>query len=168
MWHSKWLCYQWMVSIRSLRPQQPGKDKNRAGSMAMWVAPIRVYNHLSREIPFVSKSIDSAHSGNGGLSPTVGDIHSIHSSEMSGRSCVGRVARRSCWTQVYSPLEIHHRKVVPYLVMLEIQSPISAMRFLILYYVCGAWDASVLLFGYLFDVDIIIISLDLISKCFGL
>ena len=77
-----------MVSNRSLRPQQPGKDKNRAGSMAMWVAPIRVYNHLSREIPFVSKSIDSAHSGNGGLSPTVGDIHSIHSSEMSGRSCV--------------------------------------------------------------------------------
>ena len=77
-----------MVSMRSLRPQQPGNDKNRAGSMAMWVAPIRVYNHLSREIPFVSKSIDSAHSGNGGLSPTVGDIHSIHSSEMSGRSCV--------------------------------------------------------------------------------
>jgi len=85
-----------MVSMRSLRPQQPGRDKNRAGSMAMWVAPIRVYNHLSREIPFVSKSIDSAHSGNGGLSPTVGDIHSIHSSEMSGRSCEGRVARRSC------------------------------------------------------------------------
>ena len=80
-----------MVSIRSLRPQQPGKDKNRAGSMAMWVAPIRVYNHLSREIPFVSKSIDSAHSGNGGLSPTVGDIHSIHSSEMSGRSCVAEL-----------------------------------------------------------------------------
>ena len=48
MWHSKWLCYQGMVSMRSLRPQQPGKDKNRAGSMAMWVAPIRMYNHLSR------------------------------------------------------------------------------------------------------------------------
>ena len=30
------------------------------------------------------------------LIPTVGDIHSIHSSEMSGRSCEGRVARRSC------------------------------------------------------------------------
>ena len=30
------------------------------------------------------------------LIPTVGDIHSIHSSEMSGRSCVGRVARCSC------------------------------------------------------------------------
>ena len=37
-----------------LKPHQPGDDKNRAGSMAMWVAPIRVYNHLSREIPFAS------------------------------------------------------------------------------------------------------------------
>ena len=32
-----------------LKPHQLGNDKNRAGSMAMWVAPIRVYNHLSRE-----------------------------------------------------------------------------------------------------------------------
>ena len=38
----------------NLKPHQPGNNKNRAGSMAMWVAPIRVYNHLSREIPFVS------------------------------------------------------------------------------------------------------------------
>ena len=37
-----------------LKPHQPGNDKNRAGSMAMWVAPIRVYNHLSRENPFAS------------------------------------------------------------------------------------------------------------------
>ena len=44
---------------------------------------------------------------------------------------------------VYSPLEIHYRQVVPYLVMLEIQSPISALRFLILYYVYGVGDASV-------------------------
>ena len=42
-----------------LKPHQPGNDKNRAGSMAMWVAPIRVYNHLSREIPFVLKFIDA-------------------------------------------------------------------------------------------------------------
>ena len=34
-----------------LKPHQPGNDKNRAGSMAMWVAPIRVYDHLSRENP---------------------------------------------------------------------------------------------------------------------
>ena len=47
----------------SLKPHQPEDDKNRAGSMAMWVAPIRVYNHLSRENPFVSCSINSAHSG---------------------------------------------------------------------------------------------------------
>ena len=38
----------------SLKPHQPGNDKNRAGSMAMWVAPIRVYDHLSREIPTAS------------------------------------------------------------------------------------------------------------------
>ena len=38
----------------SLKPHQPGNDKNRAGSMAMWVAPIRVYNHLSREYLFAS------------------------------------------------------------------------------------------------------------------
>ena len=37
----------------------PELDKNRAGSMAMWVAPIRMYDHLSREIPFVLKSIDA-------------------------------------------------------------------------------------------------------------
>ena len=37
----------------------PEVDKNRAGSMAMWVAPIRMYDHLSREIPFVLKSIDA-------------------------------------------------------------------------------------------------------------
>ena len=80
-----------------LKPHQPGDDRNRAGSMAMWVAPIRVYNHLSREILICFFNLSTLSlSGNGGLSPTVGDIHSIHSSEMSGRSCVGRVARRSC------------------------------------------------------------------------
>ena len=80
-----------------LKPHQPENDKNRAGSMAMWVAPIRVYNHLSREIPicFFNLYRCCPYSGNGGLSPTVGDIHSIHSSEMGGRSCAGRVARRS-------------------------------------------------------------------------
>ena len=40
-----------------LKPHQPGNDKNRAGSMAMWVAPIRMYDHLSREIPIASLSI---------------------------------------------------------------------------------------------------------------
>ena len=55
----------------------------------MWVAPIRVYYHLSREIPFASVIYRwCPFSGNGGSRPTVGDIHSIHSSEMSGRSCV--------------------------------------------------------------------------------
>ena len=42
-----------MESNRSLRPQQLGNDKTRAGNMAMWVAPIRVYYHLSREIHLI-------------------------------------------------------------------------------------------------------------------
>ena len=81
-----------------LKPHQPGNDKNRTGSMAKWVAPIRVYNHLSREIPIYFFNLHSMLSlfGRRLLIPTVGDIHSIHSSEMSGRSCEGRVARRSC------------------------------------------------------------------------
>ena len=73
-----------------LKPHQLGNDKNRVGSIAMWVTPIRVYNHLSREIPFASLIYISMLSlfGKRLLIPTVGDIHSIHSSEMSGRSCV--------------------------------------------------------------------------------
>ena len=43
-----------MASNRSLGPQQQGNDKNRAGSMAMWLAPIRVYYHQSREYSFAS------------------------------------------------------------------------------------------------------------------
>ena len=34
-------------------------------------------------------------------------IYSVHSSWVSGRSCVGRVARCSCWTPVYLSLEVH-------------------------------------------------------------
>ena len=69
MWHSKWLRYQGMIRNRSLRPQQPGNDKNRADNIAMWIAPIRVYNHLSREIPFTSLIYRCCpFSGNGFLS----------------------------------------------------------------------------------------------------
>lgn len=54
MWHSKWMVVRCCKEKSSLKPHQPGNDKNREGSMAMWVAPIRVYNHLSRENPFAS------------------------------------------------------------------------------------------------------------------
>ena len=37
-----------------------------------------------------------------------------------------------------SPLEYTDREVVPYLVIVGIQSPISALRLLIFYYVCRA------------------------------
>ena len=50
----------------------------------------RVYNHLSSEYSFVSKIYQCCpiYIRERLLIPTVGDIHSIHSSEMSGRSCV--------------------------------------------------------------------------------
>ena len=49
----------------------------------------RVYNHLSREYSFASFTISMLpHIGKRLLIPTVGDVHSIHSREMSGRSCV--------------------------------------------------------------------------------
>ena len=34
-------------------------------------------------------------------------IYLVHSSWVSGRFCVGRVARCSCWTPVYLSLEVH-------------------------------------------------------------
>ena len=68
---------------------------------------------------------------------------------------------------VYSPLEIHYRKVVPYLVMSEIQSPISTTRFSILYYIWSVRCKRSARF-YLFDVDIMIISPDFDIKIFWL
>ena len=128
MWHSKWLCYQWMVSIRSLRPQQPGKDKNRAGSMAMWVAPIRMYNHLSRgSFNFLFYSMLSQ-SGDGCWS----QLLVIYIRYTQAKWVVGHVwpgYKIILLNPVYSPLEIHYRKVVPYLVIVGIQSPISARSF---------------------------------------
>ena len=65
---------------------------------------------------------------------------------------------------MYSSLEIHYRKVVPYIVMLEFQSLISDMRFLILYYIWSVRCKRSTRF-YLFDADIIIISPDLKKFC---
>ena len=59
---------------------------------------------------------------------------------------------------VYSPLEIYQRKVVPYLVIVGNQIPSTCLRFMIVYYLCGTWDANVPLDCYLLDLDIIIIS----------
>ena len=143
MWHSKWLCYQWMIRNRSLRPQQPGIDKNRAGSKAMWVAPIRVYNHLSREIPFASLIYRCCpFSGNGCWSqPLV-----IYIRYTQAKWVVGHVwlsCKMFLLNLVYSPLEIHQRQVVPYLVIVE--NPVSnkCLRFMNCYYICRTWDANV-------------------------
>ena len=128
MWHSKWLCYQWMVSIRSLRPQQPGKDKNRAGSMAMWVAPIRVYNHLSREIPFVlNLSILP-------IRETVvwAQLLVIYIRYTQAKWVVGHVwpgCKMFLLNPVYSSLEVHERKVDPYLVIVGNPLPNTCLRF---------------------------------------
>ena len=64
-----------------------------------------------------------------------------------------------------SPLEYTDRKVFPYLVMLEIQSPISALRFLILYYIWSVRCKRSARFN-LFVVDTIIISPDFDIKIF--
>ena len=130
MWHSKWLCYQWMVSIRSLRPQQPGKDKNRAGSMAMWVAPIRMYNHLSREIHFTSLiyfDVVPFRETVVWAQPLVIYIRYTQAKWVVGHVWPG--CKMFLLNPVYSPLEIHFRQVVPYLVKVGIQSPISAREF---------------------------------------
>ena len=53
----------------------------------------RVYNHLSREYSFASIIYQCCpiYIREQLLIPTVGDVHSIHSSEMSGRSCVAEL-----------------------------------------------------------------------------
>ena len=141
MWHSKWLCYQWMVSIRSLRPQQPGKDKNRAGSMAMWVAPIRVYNHLSRgSFNFLFYSMLSQ-SGDGCWSqPLV-----IYIRYTQAKWVVGHVwlsCKMFLLNSSVSFLEYTDRKVVPYLVIVGNPLPNTCLRFR-LYTICRTWDESV-------------------------
>ena len=135
--------------------------------MAMWVAPIRVYCHHLENIHICYFFSFLYLLG----------ISVVATKNRKGDNTFGTLKRNEwsvmCWpgckifllNPVYSPLEILYRQVVPYLVMLEIQSPISAMRVLILYYIRSVrCKRSARL--YLFDVDIIIISLDLISKIF--
>jgi len=43
-----------------LKPHQPGNNRNRAGSMARWVAPIRVYITYLEKIHFILLSIFDA------------------------------------------------------------------------------------------------------------
>ena len=78
------------------KPHQLGNDKNRAGSMAMWVAPIRVYYHHLENIHICYFFSSPGNYGGHATKSRKVTIYSIHSSEMSGRSCVGRVVRRSC------------------------------------------------------------------------
>ena len=85
---------------RSLKPHQPGKWL-KTGQVA-WLCgshPLGcMITYLEKFFLFLNLSMLSL-IGRRLLIPTVGGIHSIHSSEMSGRSCEGRVARCSCWTQ---------------------------------------------------------------------
>ena len=104
-----------MVSIASGLTTE--NDKKRAGSMAMWLASIRMYHHLSRDISlFLILSIMSR-LGKWLPYTTIGDIHSTHSREMSGRSCVAGL-QDVLVEPVYLYLEIHLRKVIPYLVII--------------------------------------------------
>ena len=43
-----------------LKPHQPGNDRNRAGSMAKWVAPIRVYITYLEKVHFILLSVIDA------------------------------------------------------------------------------------------------------------
>ena len=84
----------------NLKPHQPGSGQKIG--QAAWLCgshPLGcMITYLEKFLLFLNLSMLSL-IGRRLLIPTVSDIHSIHSSEMSGRSCVGRVARRSCWTQ---------------------------------------------------------------------
>ena len=131
MWHSKWMVTRWSEVNSGLKPHQPGNDKNRAGSMAMWVAPIRVYNHLSRGNPicFLNLCFDAVPCRETVADPnrrwyTFDTLKRNEWSVMWGPGC-----KKFLLNPVYSSLEIHYRQVVPYLVIVGIQSPISARGF---------------------------------------
>ena len=165
MWHSKWLCYQRIESNRSLRPQQPGNDKNRAGSMAMWVAPIRMYNHLSGDsFNFLFYSMLS-HSGNGCWSqPLVIYIRYTQAKWVVGHVWVGMqdvlvepqcIASRVHWSEGGS-------------IPCHVGNPISNKRHADFDFILCMWSVrckrSTRL--YLFDLNTIIISLDFHIKVF--
>ena len=145
MWHSKCMMTRCVLTSSLLAREN---DKNWAGSMAMWVAPIRVYNHLSREIPFVSYSIDSAHSGTVvWVQPLV-----IYIRYTQAKWVVGHV-RAGLQDVLVEPSVLASRDTLsaggP--ILCHSWNPISNKRpwFLFVYYICGAWDASVPLDCYL-------------------
>ena len=82
--------------------------------------------------------------------------------EVSGWSCVGRVARCSCWTPVYLSLEVHWSEVVPYLVI--VWNPFSTTCFTVLIVpnYAGTWDASIpAIFSIYFKIlDTTVLSVD--------
>ena len=112
----------------SLKPHQPGNDKNRAGSMAMWVAPIRVYCHHLENIHicyFFSFLYLPGNFGGRDKKPKGDNIFDTLKrnewSVMCGPGC-----KTFLLNPVYSSLEIHYRQVVPYLVI--VGNPISNKR----------------------------------------
>ena len=96
-------------------------------------------------------------------------IYSVHSSGISGRFYVGRVARCSCWTPVYLSLEVHWSEVVPYLVI--VWNPFSTTCFTVLIVpnYAGTWDASIpaILYIYFKIIRPIVLSLDFYRNGFG-
>ena len=75
--------------------------------------------------------------GNGGLNPTVGDIHSIHSSEMSGQLCVAGLQ-----DVVVEPSAFAYRDTLSEGGSIPCHSWKSITQYvlavLIVYYICGA------------------------------
>ena len=125
-----------------------------------WSHRSRVYNHLSREYSFVSLIYQCCPIyiyGKRLLIPTVGDVHSIHSSEMSGRSCVAELQDILVELQCIVP-RVHWSEggSIPCHSWKSLTQYVLAV--LIVYYICGTWDANIPLDCYLLDLDIIIIS----------
>ena len=118
-----------------LKPHQPGNDRNRAGSMAKWVAPIKVYIIYLGKTQFILYLLSMLSLfGKRWVAPnrwwyTFETLKRNEWSIMCGPGC-----KTFLFNPVYSPLEIHYRQVVPYLVMVGIQSPISACGFVYILY----------------------------------
>ena len=108
------------------------QERTKKIGQAAWLSRSlrsRVYDHLSREIPFVLKSIDAVPFREAVADPnrrwyTFDTLKRNEWSVMWGPGC-----KTFLLNPLYSSLEIHYRQVVPYLVIVGIQSPISACGF---------------------------------------
>ena len=109
MWHSKCdvLLYVKKVIVTSCpinrEMTKTGQAIGLSGSHPLGYIITDLENQMSLWfVPFVCLGMKTVADHNRKVM-----IYSVHSSEVSGRSCVGRVARCACWTPVYLSLEIH-------------------------------------------------------------